>query len=44
MSMMLPHNHKCVICAVLLALSLGSLSVAAHEMRRDSTCLAADNR
>ena len=34
MSMMLPHNHKCVICAVLLALCLGSLSVAAAEEAR----------
>lgn len=31
MFMMLPHNHKCVICAVLLELCLGSLSVAAAE-------------
>ena len=34
MSMMLPQNHKCVICAVLLALCLGSLSVAAAEEAR----------
>ena len=34
MSMMLPHNHKCAICAVLLALCLGSLSVAAAEEAR----------
>lgn len=34
MSMMLPHNHKCVIAAVLLALCLGSLSVAAAEDAR----------
>ena len=32
--MMLPHNHKCAICAVLLALCLGSLSVAAAEEAR----------
>ena len=31
MSMMLPHNHKFVIAAVLLALSLESMSVAAAE-------------
>ena len=31
MSMMLPHIHKSVICAVFLALSLGSLSVASAE-------------
>ena len=34
MSMMLPHNHKFAICAVLLALCLGSLSVAAAEEAR----------
>ena len=34
MSMMLPHNHKCAICAVLLVLCLGSLSVAAAEDAR----------
>ncbi|MDA1017674.1 MAG: hypothetical protein O3A00_24845 [Planctomycetota bacterium] len=32
--MMLPHNHKCAICAALLALCLGSLSVAAAEEAR----------
>ena len=39
--MMLPHNHKCVICAVLLALCLGSLSVAASE---DSRSIPAGQR
>ena len=39
--MMLPHNHKCVICAVLLVLSLGSLSVAASE---DSRSIPAGQR
>ena len=34
MSMMLPHNHKFAICAVLLALCPGSLSVAAAEEAR----------
>ena len=34
MSMMLPYNYKCVIAAVLLALSEGSLSVAAAEEAR----------
>ena len=34
MSMMLPYNTKCVISAVLLALYLGSLSVAAAEEAR----------
>ena len=32
--MMLPHNQQCVIAAVLLVLSLGSLSVAAAEEAR----------
>ena len=34
MSMMLPQNHKCVIAAVLLVLSLESMSVAAAEEAR----------
>ncbi len=34
MFMMLPHNHKCEISAVLLVLCLGSLSVAAAEEAR----------
>lgn len=34
MSLMLPHNHKCVISAVLLVLCLESLSVVAAEDAR----------